>query len=141
MSRVKAATKGRWALNKHEFYTAYHYALQYMDWLDQYNALKDSVGAIVTDGMPHGNTVGNPTQNLAIKRAELRQKMALIENTAMAADKSIWPWILLAVTKEGVTYASLACPSKSGDDPIPCGKDMFYDRRRKFYWLLAKNIS
>lgn len=138
---MRMENQGKWALRKHEFGAAYHYALQYPDWLDQYNSLKDSVGTVVTDGMPHGTTVGNPTQNLGIKRAELKEKMDLVVNTAKAADPDIWPWILEAVTHEGVTFYSLSNPSRSDDKPIPCGKKMFYDRRRKFYWLLSRNIS
>lgn len=140
MPRVRAETKGKWSIGKHEFYAAYHFALQYRDWLDQYNSLKDSVGAIVQDGMPHGTGTSNPTLGLAMKRTELRQKMDLIENTAKATDPDIWKWIFLAAITEGMTYQQLACPTDKSVDPIPCGKKMFYDRRRKFYWLLSKNI-
>lgn len=42
------------------------------------------------------------------------------------------PYIFMAVT-EGKTYTQLQMTYA-----IPCGKDMFYDRYRKFYWLLSK---
>ena len=49
----------------------------------------------------------------------------------MAADPELYSYILKAVT-EGTTFVVLK--SLYG---IPCERDMFYDRRRKFYWVLS----
>ena len=44
-------------------------------------------------------------------------------------------YLLKAVTEENVTFKYLKTVMN-----IPCEKDMFYDRRRKFYFLLSKKI-
>ena len=82
--------------------------------------------------MPFGTEKSDSTAHLAMKRAELERKCQLIERTAMEADSEIYPYILKAVTNEYVTYHYL----KNVMD-IPCGKDRYYDRRRKFYYLMS----
>ena len=85
--------------------------------------------------MPITHSNSDVTQNLAIRRAELRNKCELIEMTAVEADAELYQYILKAVTNEGITYNYLKMVCN-----IPCGKDMYYDRRRKFYWLLSQKI-
>ena len=126
---------GKYKLDKAEYLSAKYYALRYTEWLNEYNGLKDSVGAVAYDGMPHGTTPGKPTERLAIRRAELMKRMELIEQTAIEADADLYQYILKAVTNEDVTFHNL----KLFMD-IPCEKDVFYDRRRRFYWLLAQKI-
>lgn len=138
MPKIRAEKTGKWVIGRHEFYAAYHFALQYPEWCDRLKVLTDSVGAIQTDGMPHGNMVGNPTQNLAIQRAEISQKIELVESAAKEATSDcdwMYDYLMRAVTSEGITFVYLKTVME-----IPCGKDMYYDRRRKFYYLLNKKL-
>lgn len=131
--------KGKWNLSKHEFMTVYHYAMQYSEWHDKLRALTDSVGAVVSDGQPHGKCVGNPTETLGIKRAELDEKISLVEDTAKEATSDcryMYPYLLRAVTDSDVTYQYLRTVME-----IPCGKNIFFEHRRKFYYLLARKID
>ena len=134
--RSELSTKNKWWIPKHAFYTAYHYALQYNDWKHEYSVLDGAVGAVVSDGMPHGNTVGDPTQSVGIKRAELAGKIELIEKTVREVDEPLYPWLIVAVTKEDVNYNYLRTMMH-----IPCGKNMYYNKRRQFYYLLCKKIG
>ena len=141
MPKVRAGWQGKYKLEKHEFYVAYHYALQYNDWLIQYNLLGNGVEGIKYDKdkvqtSPSGDTL----EKTAIKRADIRDRMELVEQTAREADPVLYPWILKAVTNEGVTYNTLHNPSHPEDKQIPCGKNMYYAKRRKFYWLLSKKL-
>ncbi|MDY4080120.1 MAG: hypothetical protein SOY97_00665, partial [Candidatus Metalachnospira sp.] len=68
-------------------------------------------------------------------RAELNRKCELVEQTAIEAAPEFYNYLLKAVTNEGITFNYL----KSVMD-IPCGRDMYYDRRRKFYWLMSKKL-
>lgn len=139
MSSYRKGSKNEWKLGKHEYYTAYHYAMQYTEWKDRLRTLTDSVAAIVTDGQPHGSSTGNPTENLAIKRAELTEKMRVVEETAKAATTDCdWMYIYLirAVTDENVTWRYLR--QVMG---IPCGKNVYYNHRWKFYYLLSQKIK
>lgn len=54
----------------------------------------------------------------------------MIEEAAKTADKDLYKYILKAIT-EGLSYTYM----KTRMD-IPCGKDMYYDRYRRFFWIL-----
>lgn len=82
--------------------------------------------------MPFGTEKSDGTAHLAMKRAELERKCQLIERTAMEADSEIYPYILKAVTNEYVGYNYLQTIMD-----IPCSRNTFYDRRRKFYYLMS----
>ena len=74
---------------------------------------------------------GNPTEKIASMRADIRKNVELIEKVAMEADSELGPYILRAVTED------LSYPQLQTIYDIPCGKDMYYDRYRKFYYLLS----
>jgi hypothetical protein len=60
------------------------------------------------------------------------ERIELIEKIAKEADPYLYPYIIKAVTEE-LSYTYL----KAKLD-IPCGKDMYYDRYRRFFWLLSE---
>lgn len=62
--------------------------------------------------------------------------MNLIEEAAKEADRILQKYILLAVTQEDASYQHLRTAHQ-----MPCGRKMFYDRRRRFYWLLDKKVQ
>ena len=134
--RAELSQKNEFWISKHAFYTAYHYALQYGEWRDEYERISGGVRAVNYDGMPHSSNVGNPTEAAAIRAAELSAKMKLIERLAQRADADIWKYILKAVTNEGVTYDYLR-----GIMGIPCGHNQYYRARRRFYYLLSKHLE
>ena len=128
--------KGKYEMTKEEFLSAKYYAARYGLWMDEYNELKDSVAAIVADDMPHAiNNISDPTSRLATRRAELRKKMEVVENAALVADQDLAKWLLIMAKDPDITFNNL-----TQKHDIPCGKDLYYDRRRKFYWILSKMI-
>lgn len=136
MTKIRPTVQhSEWKLSKHEFYTAYHFALQYNEWKEQYNALK-GLSAVTGDGMPQGSAVGNPTERKGIKMAEISKSMALIENTVREADSEMYEWLLEGVTKEAVSFNYLHMRYK-----MPFDKRRYYESRRKFYYLLFKKIN
>ena len=50
----------------------------------------------------------------------------------MEADEYLYEYIMKAVT-EGLPYTYLQTVMD-----IPCSRDTYYDRYRKFFWLLSK---
>ena len=134
--RAELSQKNKWWIPKHAFYTAYHYALQYDDWKREYASLDGGVGAVKMDGMPHSTDVGDPTPNIGIRRAELADKMRLIEDTVKEVDAILYPWLIVAVTKEDINYNYLQTMMR-----IPCGKNMYYNKRRQFYYILSKRMG
>ena len=133
MTKIRPTTK-HWTLEKHEFYAVYHYAQQYERLLAKRAELKNTlIRAVETDGMPHSKEPGDPTGSKAAKIADLDQKIRVIEEAASEAGGDLQEWLLYGVTHE-TSYEYLRAKG------IPCGKNIYYDRRRKFYYLLAQKI-
>lgn len=127
---------GKYTLSKSEYLSAKYYALRYKEWRAEWELMADTVRAIEYDGdHVQGNGAGNPTEQLAIRRAELTHKIGIIEETAKETDPVLGRYIFAYVIEEGMTFDKLKRTSG-----IPCGKDLFYHLRRKYYYLLAKKI-
>lgn len=134
--RAKVSKKSKYWISKHRFYEIQHHCWQYKEWKDEYAALDaQGVKGVEYDGMPHGTNVGNPTEAIGIRKAMLRDKIDLVERTVMDADPLLYKYILKAVTNEGISFNYLKMVMD-----IPCEKDMYYDRRRKFYWLMSQRM-
>lgn len=128
--------RGKYKIDKDLLQLAQGYAHCYKRWLKEYNQLEECIGAIRHNSGRKDGESKSQTEKLALRMAELRSKMETVERAAFEADAELYPWILKAVTTWGVGYEALAM----GSNPIPCGKDMYHHRRRKFYWILAKRI-
>lgn len=131
--RPEISTKNKYYIDKHRYYELKHFCLQYGEWKKAYLACTDSV--IYTsklDDSTRSSTPSDLTAKYAVKRVWYGERLKLIERTAMEADEYLWHYILRAVT-EGLSYVYLKTKLN-----IPCGKDMYYDRYRKFFWLLSE---
>lgn len=135
MPDVRPLNAKKYQISKHRFAEVYHFCMQYNEWLDELKYKTDTVHSVEITDMPVHHDNSDATANLAGRRVELRRKCELIEQTAIEADSDIYQYIIKAVTNEGISYTYL----KEIMD-IPCGKDMYYDRRRKFYWLIAQKL-
>jgi len=134
MSRKMEYT-GRYSLSRFEFGYAKWYSLKYNEWLEEYNNLKNSVSGVRYQEAVQGGKDGKPTEQLAVRREELRRKMLKVERAAWEAGGDIAKYIFIAVTNEDVTFRVLK--QKYG---MPCESTYFYDKRRKYYYLLSKEI-
>ena len=137
MADIWAPTKkSKYWIPRQRYLTVIHYCLQYSEWQEEYADLASgSVSGINYNGMPHGSGSGNPTEVKAIRMAELSKKIATVEETAKEAGGEISEWILKGVTIENATFNYLKMVTG-----IPCERDMYYERRRKFYWLISQKI-
>lgn len=135
--RAVLSPKNKYWISKHRFYEICHHCYQYGEWKDEVAMLNDvTVKGLDYDKPPADpNAIGDATANIATRMAQLRNRMELIEQTAEEADPVIAKWLLKAVTEENVTFNYLK--QVMG---IPCEKDMYYERRRKFYWLMSHKI-
>lgn len=144
--RAKISKKNKYWISKHRFYEIEHHCLQYKEWEDEYKTLKkQGVKGVEYDGMPHGTNVGNPTEAIGMRMAELSAKMDLIKNTVEESDrvviekhgkeKSIYKHLLVAVTNEGISYNYLNMIMD-----IPVSEKVYYEARRRFYWLMSQKI-
>lgn len=132
---TKTEYTGKYKLSKFEYGYAKWFSLKYPEWLDEYNRLKDSVGAINYDALPGGvGRVDDSTMELATKRAEIRDKMLKVERAAYDAGGEIAEYLLKSVIYEGNTFEKMKAIG------LPCERTMFYERRRKYYYLLSQKI-
>jgi len=135
MARVwtRFSRRSKYYISKHAFLVAYHYCLNYNDWKREHDA---NIGLKRGGGESESNGgVGDPTASQAIRLSELHDKISLIEQTAYEAEPTLEPYLLRYVTNEGMTFDKLKAQG------IPCERKMFYDRRRKFYWMMSIKLK
>lgn len=131
--RAKISEKSKYYIDKHRYYELKHFCLQYNEWRKAYASCCDAViFASTIDRLPSSNVPSDLTAKYALKKAQYAERIKIIERAAKDADDFLHPYILRAVT-EGLSYTHL----KARLD-IPCGRDMYYDRYRKFFWLLSE---
>lgn len=129
--RPEVSEKNKYWIDKHRHYELKHFCLQYPSWKRAYEEFNDpSIPLSMIERVSTSNLPGDPTAKRAIMKASYSKKMELIEKAAKEADRYLHDYILKAVT-ENLSYTYL----KSKLD-IPCGKDMYYDRYRRFFWIL-----
>lgn len=122
---VKASNK--YYISKHRFYELKHFCLQYPEWKENLDSLTILRGQSYEFSAK--TEKDSETEKIAIKIASLRSKMEQVEQAAIASDADIYPFIFKSVT-EGISYEKLIAHG------IPCGRDYFYDRFRRFFWIL-----
>ena len=126
----------KYDLTRAERENAYWYAMRYNELKAEYKILLDTSKGISYSDMPHGSlNVSSPVEEAAIRAEEISSKITLIEETAREAAKDLYKYVLFAVTNRGRGYEYL-----KNQMNIPCGKNTFYEARRKFYYMLAKKI-
>lgn len=134
MIRAQISKKNKYYIDKHRHYELKHFCLQYPYWKKAYSEFDDpSLPLSMIERVSTSNLPGDPTAKRAIMKAYYSEKMNLIERVAKEADQCLHEYILKAVT-ENLSYTYLK--TKLG---IPCGKDMYYDRYRRFFWLLSES--
>lgn len=132
--RAELSEKNKYWISRHRYYELKHFCLQYPEWKKAYAALDEVCMSptnlrIITTAT---NPPGDPTAKCAIAKVQYFEKMNMLERTAVTTDRELCSYILKAVT-EGLSYDYLRTKLD-----MPCGKDMYYDRYRKFFWLLSK---
>ena len=131
--RPEISKKKPYHISKHRFYELKHFCMQYPEWKSEYDRLSIfAVGRPIGDlsgvkGVSGGDFVGERASRLA----DLSRKMELVRSVAVKSDDEIGWYIFMAVT-EGLGFPVLKARYE-----VPCEKDMYYDRYRKFFFLLS----
>ena len=131
--RPEISEKNKYYIDKHRYYELKHFCLQYKEWKKAYALCNESI--IFTsnlDRLTSSNTTSDLTAKYAIRRIHYGDKIKLIERIVKETDEYLYPYILKAVT-EGLSYTYL----KTRLD-MPCSRDMYYNRYRRFFWLLSQ---
>lgn len=129
--RAEISENNKYWISKHRHYELKHFCLQYPEWKKEYLTLGvPSASSAMLEVISSTNTPSDLTARYAIRRVYYAERIDLIEKIAKEADKYLYEYILRAVT-EGLSYTYLKSRLK-----IPCSRDMYYDRYRRFFWLL-----
>ena len=132
--RPEISEKNKYYIDKHRHYELKHFCLQYPSWKRAYADFSNpSVSLSTIEHIPTSNIPGDPTAKRALMKAQYLERIKLIEKTALETDIYLHNYILRAVT-ENLYYTYLK--SKLN---IPCGRDMYYDRYRRFFWILSNS--
>ena len=132
--RAKISEKNKYYIDKHRYYELKHFCLQYNSWKRGYANCNESI--IFVSNLEKNYSTNEPsdlTAKYAMRRAQYGEKIKLIERLVKETDEYLYPYILKGVT-EGLSYTYLKTQLE-----IPCGRDMYYDRYRKFFWLLSES--
>ena len=126
--RPEISKKNQYYISKHRYYELKHYCLQYPDFKRIYNNIcGDIPGGIVR--IKNDDAVSKDERKIALRQRYLDQ-ILLIEECSRLTDPILGAYILKGTT-EGRSYTYLRM-----HDNIPCGKDMYYDLYRKFFYIL-----
>lgn len=129
--RPELSAKNKYWINRHRYYELKHFCLQYHDWKKAYLAIDGlSKRPAELEMVAKTNACGDPTAKCAMAKEYYSDKMKMVEQAAIGADPDLASYILRAVTEE-LSYTYLK--TNLG---MPCSKDTYYDRYRKFFWLL-----
>lgn len=130
--RAEISEKNKYWISKHRHYELKHFCLQYPSWKRRYMDLDGFESKTNESVYSRVSTPGDPTAKCVEIRTLYFERMELLKHIAYEADPYLAKYILKAVT-EGLSYTYLKTKLS-----IPCGRDMYYDRYRKFFWLLSE---
>lgn len=130
--RPEVSIKNKYWINKHRHYELKHFCLQYPEWKRAYAESDGFKNQVMVSGYSRSGYPSDPTGSCAEVRSKYLEQMDLVRRTAYEADPDLATYIFRAVT-EGLSYTYLKTRLA-----IPCGKDMYYDRYRRFFWLLSE---
>ena len=131
--RPEISKKNRYWISRPRYHELKHFCLQYPGWRKAYSELVEyGVAVSNISNEFKSEEISDPTAKIAIMKIHCMERMEMIESSAIESDKYLYKYIIKAVT-EGRSYVYL----KSKLD-IPCSRDMFYDRYRKFFWILSQ---
>ena len=129
--RPELSKKNKYWIDKNRFYELKYFCLQYPLWKSAYEALEGlRLCSYDLTGGSKSNLPGDITGNCVEERSRYFERMQAVEKAAIEADPYLASYILKAVT-EGHSFTYLKSRLE-----IPCSRDTYYDRYRRFFWIL-----
>lgn len=131
--RPELSKKNKYWIDKNRYYELKYFCLQYPLWRRAYELL-DGMQICSYDLVYVSNSdLSDVTGKCVEERSLYFERMKTVEQAAIEADPYLASYILKAVT-EGYSYNYLQTKLN-----IPCGRDMYYDRYRRFFWILSNS--
>ena len=130
--RPEVSSKNPYWIPKNRTYELKYYCLQYPSWLKSYNELKQASTSLISMEEDGQMCFKNPTMMDAIRLMVYSDKINMIKNAAIETDEELADYILESVTQ------NRSYPYMRTHYNIPCCEDVFYNLRRRFFWILDK---
>lgn len=128
--KPELSKKNKYWVDKNRYYELKYFCLQYPLWKRVY----EDLDGVSTSSFEMVRTSDGMLRDYVALCAEERtlylDRMCIVEKAARDADPYLASYILKAVT-EGHSYTYLETVLE-----IPCSRDTYYDRYRRFFWLL-----
>lgn len=123
-----------WWIPRQRYYELKHFCLQYPDWKIQVRMIDGIQHQAPYSDMPKDVSADilDQTARMAEKRARLTKKIEIVERAALEAGEDLCRYVLKSIT-EGIPYSVMQCTIR-----IPCNRNEYYDRYRKFFYVLDK---
>lgn len=128
--KPELSKRNKYWISKHRYYELKHFCLQYPEWkeLVRHNARYSGRDPEIVRTSVEWS---DPTATAAYISEKAKKQIELVEECCKLACGDMACYILLAVT-EGLSYVNLRMMYE-----IPCGKDMYYELYRRFYYILS----
>ena len=122
MQNIRPVSEKKWDISNHAFYQAYHFAMRYKEFKDILRYKTNTVGSPKFGDTTGSGVTKSATEELAIKRAWAKKNYKMIEESAKQADQQTYKYLKTVMN-------------------IPAGRNYFYEKRRKFYYILSKKLD
>lgn len=134
MAKLKPelSKKNKYWIDRNRYYELKYFCLQYPLWKRVH---EDLIAAPISSyhlTRTSEGTLRDPIALCAAERELYSSRMVVIEKAARDSDPYLASYIFKAVT-EGYSFTYLESVLE-----IPCSRDTYYDRYRKFFWLLDR---
>lgn len=129
-TKPELSQKNPYWIDKHRYYELAHFCRQYPIWLTNYSRLNGLIRAGERIGDNPNKNTKSPTEDIAMARVYFSNRIEMLHRTAEKTDPVIGKYILEAVIN-GFSYHTM-----NARDRIPCGRDVYYELQRKFFWIL-----
>jgi len=115
-------------LSKNRYRELRYFCKQYYEWKDKLKKLSYDLKSYELTSLPKSSNINKPTELLATEKADLEQKIEIVEQAAKEANPILYQDILKNVV-QGIPFRYLN---------VPCGLRYFYKIRNTFFGILDK---
>ena len=127
--RPEISVKNKYWIPKYRYLELKNFCLQYPEWKLALNSI--TLLQANSQNFTSGN-FSDPTSAIALKRNEYSSKISVIEQTAKEADDALYRWLIKGITGSyGYDYLKYQMN-------MPASRSMYYNRYRKFFFILDK---
>ena len=142
ITKSELSKKNPYYISRHRYYELRHWVQQYPEWkraVEQFDGYYGKEPRLYNDSKVH--SISNPTQHDVEQRDWYLSRMNLVVECIQSAFDDLspeyeapckWHWAILDAIIKGESYDILRVKHD-----VPFGKDYYYNRYRKFFWLLS----